>query len=204
MPKPVGGPERHHLAPDGSPPAGPHAGGTVDPGKPGEHIAGLVIGEREPVQWPGECRRRPGGAPCHRRGRHRPRPGRSLEIKAATVNMESLYAGTATSAGTSQHRLLEPGRYSVPPTTRGPGRGRRAGPHRPRGRGAGGAHTRRAADAQGISTKGGGGGTRCGRSSALWLGPSCSGPLGKALPAVLGRRRVAYARGGADDHGQGN
>ena len=49
MPKPVGGRERHQPAPDGKPPAGP-CRWHCRSGKPGEHIAGLVIENDSPVR----------------------------------------------------------------------------------------------------------------------------------------------------------
>ena len=121
--------------------------------------------------------------------------------------MESFYAGTATSVETSQDRRPEPGRYGVPVASdyqRGRAEAGALALTVPMGEELAVRARERAADTQGTSTKSGGKGTRRGRSSALWLGLSCSGPLGKALLAVLGRRTAACARGGDDDHGHGN
>lgn len=130
------------------------------------------------------------------------------EVSRTKVNMESFYAGTTTSVEAPQQRLLEPGRYSVRVTLDYQGAGPRPAlwpSPSPWSRELAVRPPEGAADAQGTSTQGGGGGIPTWALVGAAVGLLALGTLlGTALPAVLRRRRAASARGGADDHGQGN
>ena len=173
-----------------------------------------------------------GGAPGHRRGRHRPRstpahpgdqggearPGRrrlggrggggqhrqvrlrptaevvvtdsaGREVSRTKVNMESFYAGMTTSVEASQHRLLEPGRYSVRVTLDYQGGQAEAGAlalTAPLGEELAVRPPEGAAGAQGTSTKGGGGGIPTWALFGAAVGLLVLGTLlGTALSAVL-------------------